>query len=127
MKELKPSCVIAGERRKLTAKARGLLLTPWEPATKVKTMVLKQVILRDEDAVQDLGHKGPVLRPRCIGPRRAQTHIFSSVLRSKFQILKCMTFKTPLYPLSMVTSLLAVALFHALDSDMMFNPVIFTW
>jgi hypothetical protein len=25
--------------------------------------------------VQNTGHKGPVLRPRCIGPGRAQTHI----------------------------------------------------
>jgi len=25
--------------------------------------------------VQNIGHKGPVLRPRCIGPGRAQTQI----------------------------------------------------
>jgi hypothetical protein len=25
--------------------------------------------------VQNMGHKGPVLRPRCIGPRRARTQI----------------------------------------------------
>jgi len=30
--------------------------------------------------VQNVGHKGPVLRPRCIGPRRAGTQIpFNSV------------------------------------------------
>ena len=29
--------------------------------------------------VQDLGHKGPVLRPRCIGPGRVQNRIFYSV------------------------------------------------
>jgi len=31
--------------------------------------------------VQNMGHKGPVLRPRCIGPRRARTQIlFYSIL-----------------------------------------------
>jgi len=30
--------------------------------------------------VQNMGHKGPVLRPRCIRPRRAQTQIpFNSI------------------------------------------------
>jgi hypothetical protein len=28
--------------------------------------------------VQNMGHKGPVLRPRCIGPGRAWTHILHS-------------------------------------------------
>ena len=30
--------------------------------------------------VQDLGHKESVLRPRCIGPGRARTHIIYSIL-----------------------------------------------
>jgi hypothetical protein len=32
--------------------------------------------------VQNMGHIGPVLRPRCIGPRKAQTQIlFHSIQR----------------------------------------------
>jgi len=36
-----------------------------------------------------MGHKGPVIRPRCIGPRRAQTQIlfYSVVQVSEFLIV----------------------------------------
>jgi hypothetical protein len=34
--------------------------------------------------VQNMGHKGPVLRPRCIGPRRARTQtLFYSMIAAK--------------------------------------------
>ena len=38
--------------------------------------------------VQDVGHKGPVLRPRFIGPGRARPHIFQSILLTLHSVVQ---------------------------------------
>jgi hypothetical protein len=43
------------------------------------------------NAVQNMGHKGPVLRPRCVGPVGARTQIYYGTKKAVFYIDKFLT------------------------------------